>query len=91
MVACVLVTLSRFLRAHIKIMSPSAPSSSMNYSFYLVCNDLCKAFDSVPHSHLIDVPLSLTLVYIFNGSYTYLSDQCQVVAVGGELLTLLNS
>ena len=51
--------------------------------------DLCKAFDSVPHTHLIDKLSSLNLCpHLLQWIRSYLSNRCQVVAVGGELSTV---
>ena len=48
--------------------------------------DLRKAFDSVPHTHLIDQLSCLNLCpHILQWIHSYLSDRSQVVAIGGEL------
>ena len=53
--------------------------------------DLRKAFDSVPHMHLIDKLSSLQLCpHILQWIHSYLSDRSQVVAVGGELSSVKN-
>ena len=53
--------------------------------------DLRKAFDSVPHNHLLDKLTTLNLCpYLLQWIHSYLSDRSQVVAVGGELSSVKN-
>ena len=53
--------------------------------------DLRKAFDSVPHVHLINKLSSLPLCpHILQWIHSYLSERSQVVAVGGELSSVKN-
>ena len=48
--------------------------------------DVRKAFDSVPHSHLMSKLSSLQLCpQIYHWIHSYLAERSQVVAVGGEL------
>ena len=53
--------------------------------------DLRKAFDSVPHAHLVDKLTSLNLCpHLLQWIHSYLSGRSQVVAVGGELSSVKN-
>ena len=53
--------------------------------------DLRKAFDSVPHAHLVDKLTSLNLCpHLLQWIHSYLSGWSQVVAVGGELSSVKN-
>ena len=53
--------------------------------------DLRKAFDSVPHNHLLDKLATLSLCpHLLQWIHSYLSNRSQVVAVGGELSTIKN-
>ena len=90
--------ISRFQSGFMPLRSAISARCSLSHEWSMeldngneVCSvffDLRKAFDSVPHIHLLDKVATLNLnPHLLQWIECYLSDRSQVVAVGGELST----